>query len=66
MPQGKLGPDNLAPVAGTLAAPAVAEGRDNPSGHARIRLSEFQVERAPVPRLDDEGLLAGQQAKGDR
>jgi len=63
--QGEFGPDDLAAVAGALAAPAVAEGRDDrqaaPALGIRVRRAGLQVVRAVVPRLDDEGLLAGQQ-----
>src|SRR5205814_1958784 len=66
----QLGPDDLAPVAGAFPAPAAAEGGDHhqaaPALGVGVRLAGFQVARAVVPRLDDEGLLAGQQAQGDR
>ena len=69
-PQGALGPDDLAVVAGALPAPAVAEGGDHgqaaPGLGVGVGLAGFQVARAVVPRLDDEGLFAGQQAQGDR
>src|SRR5215469_9202530 len=66
----QLSPDDLAPVVGALAAPVVTEGRDNgeaaPAFGVRGRLVRLDVERALVPRLDHEGLLAGQQPQGDR
>ncbi len=61
----KLGQEDLAPAAGALAAPACAEGGDDgqpaPALVVRAGLPGFHVEGAPVPRLNYQRPLAGQQ-----
>src|SRR5690348_2140382 len=68
--QGKVGPADLATVAGSLAAPPVAKGRDDrqaaPALGVRIRLAKLQVVWALVPYLDPKRPLGCQQAEGDR
>lgn len=62
----KLGPDDLLPVAGALAAPAHAEAGDDgqpaPALILRAGLPGLNVEGAAVPRLDHQRRLTRQQA----